>query len=61
MDLDPESLSQVEEAFISSANSHEDRRFHHFLDHCHPSVGDEILACHTAVTAVTTTNTNLLA
>ncbi len=44
-----------------SANSHENRRFHHFLDHCHPSVGDEILACHTAVTAVTTTNTNLLA
>ena len=41
-----------------SADSHEDHRFRHFLDHSHPSLGDEILACHTAVTAVTTTSTN---
>ena len=34
-----------------STNSHEDRRFRHFLDHSHPSIDDEILACHTAVTA----------
>ena len=34
-----------------STNSHEDRRFRHFLDHSHPSLDDEILACHTAVTA----------
>ena len=34
-----------------SADSHEDHRFRHFLDHSHPSLDDEILACHTAVTA----------
>ena len=34
-----------------TTNSHEDHRFSHFLDHSHPSLDDEILACHTAVTA----------
>ena len=32
-----------------SAHSHENHRFRHFLDHSNPSVGDEILDCHTAV------------
>jgi hypothetical protein len=41
-----------------STYSHEDHRFRYFLDHSHPSLGDEILACHTALTAVTTTSTN---
>ena len=34
-----------------SADSHEDRRFHYFLDHSDPSLDDGILACHTEVTA----------
>ena len=34
-----------------SADSHEDHRFRHFLDHSHPSLDDEILPCHTAVTS----------
>ena len=34
-----------------SADSHEDHRFSHFLDHSHPSHDDEILLCHTAVRA----------
>ena len=41
-----------------SPDSHKDHRFRHFFNHSHPSLGDEILACHTAVTAVTTTSTN---
>jgi hypothetical protein len=31
-----------------SADSHEDHRTYHFLDHSHPSCDDEILARHTA-------------
>ena len=38
-----------------SADSHEDHRFHNFLDHSHPSLSDEILACYTAV-KITSTN-----
>ena len=34
-----------------STNSHEDHRFRDFLNHSDPSGGDEILDCHTAVTA----------
>jgi hypothetical protein len=34
-----------------SADSHEDHRFRHFLNHSHPTLEDEILDCHTAVTA----------
>ena len=34
-----------------SADSHEDHRFRHFLNHSDPSGGDEILDCHIAGTA----------
>ena len=34
-----------------SADSHEDHRFHHFFDHCHPSLVNKILTCHTEVKA----------
>jgi hypothetical protein len=41
-----------------SPDSHKDHRFRHFLDHSHPSLGYEILACHTAVTAKGTTSSH---
>jgi hypothetical protein len=34
-----------------SPDSHEDHRFRHFLDPGHPSLGYEILDCHTTLTA----------
>jgi hypothetical protein len=34
-----------------SADSHEDRRFRHFLNYSHPSLDDEILECQTTVSA----------
>ena len=40
-----------------SADSHEDHRFHYFLDHSHPSLDDEILPCHVAVTVMTAIST----
>ena len=36
-----------------STYSHEDHRFRDFLDQSHPILEDEILDCHTAVTAST--------
>jgi hypothetical protein len=41
-----------------SADSHEDHRFRHFLDHSQPSLGDEILARHTEMTAIESGESN---
>ena len=41
-----------------SADSHQDHHFRHFLDHSHPSLDDEFLACHKSVTSVESGESN---
>ena len=41
-----------------SPYSHKDHRFQYFLDHSHPSLANEILARHTAMTAVDSGTSN---